>query len=113
MTVENAKVYREVFEVLKLFPNSFIRKVPKEKILYVYEHMDHEMSFSISKEEFDPTCLSEETIAILTMLFRDYWATEEERKALLLAMKKNEEKEKSKQALRNRLCRTIKAESVR
>ena len=101
MTIENAKAYREVFEVLKIFPNSLIRKVPKEKILYVYEHMDQETSFSISPEEFDPNCLSEETIAILTILFRDYWATEEQRKALLLAIKKNEEREKSKLAKRD------------
>lgn len=79
----NACAYKEIYEILKIFPSELVNKVPKDKIDFFYKNMDNSYEYNISKETFDGQTMLEETAAILTILFRDYWASPEQREKLI------------------------------
>ena len=77
------KAFTEVIEILKLIPKEEYDKVPN----YIIDNMENEKDasydFKLGKiENFQNQELLEETIAILAVLFRDYWATEVQRKKI-------------------------------
>ena len=79
----NARAYKEVYEILKIFPQELVSKIPQEKIRFFYNNMDNRYEYNISKETFDGQTMLEETKAILTILFRDYWATSKQKEKIL------------------------------
>lgn len=79
----NACAYKEIYEILKIFPSELVNKVPKDKIDFFYKNMDNSYEYNISKETFDGQTMLEETAAILTILFRDYWASAEQKEKLI------------------------------
>lgn len=94
----NACAYKEIYEILKIFPSELVNKVPKDKIDFFYKNMDNNYEYNISKETFDGQTMLEETAAILTILFRDYWATPMQKEKILAyensARKKLEEEKR-------------------
>lgn len=94
----NSCAYKEIYEILKIFPSELVDKVPKDKIDFFYKNMDNNYEYNISKETFDGKTMLEETAAILTILFRDYWATPIQKEKILayenLARKKLEEEKR-------------------
>ena len=79
----NACAYREIYEILRIFPQELVAKIPQEKIRFFYNNMDNSYEYNISKETFDGQTMLEETKAILTILFRDYWATSMQKEKIL------------------------------
>ena len=79
----NACAYKEIYEILRIFPKELVAKIPQEKIRFFYNNMDNSYEYNISKETFDGQTMLEETKAILTILFRDYWATPTQREKIL------------------------------
>ena len=79
----NACAYKEIYEILKIFPSELVNKVPKDKIDFFYKNMDNNYEYKISKETFDGQTMLEETAAILTILFRDYWSNPEQKEKLI------------------------------
>lgn len=79
----NACAYKEIYEILKIFPSELVNKVPKDKIDFFYKNMDNNYEYNISKETFDGQTMLEETAAILTILFRDYWSNQEQKEKLI------------------------------
>ena len=59
--------YKEIYEILKIFPKELVDRIPKYKL------------DNITKETFDGKTMLDETAAILAILFRDYWATEKQK----------------------------------
>lgn len=86
----NACAYKEIYEILKIFPKELVDKVPKEKIEFFYNNMDKNYNYEITKETFDEITMLEETVAIFTILFRDYWSTDEQKKKILNFQKQAE-----------------------
>ena len=85
------KAYKEVLEILKYVPKEDVDKLPK----YIIENMKKEQDINheyhiVNLLNFDKQPMLEETEVILSVFYRDYWATEEERKQILM----NERKEK-------------------
>lgn len=77
------KAYVEVLEILKYIPKDDYDKVPN----YIIENMQHEMDRSYACElnfvdGFENQKLLEETQAILAVFYRDYWASDEQKKKL-------------------------------
>lgn len=83
MVDRNACAYKEIYEILKIFPQELVAKIPQEKIRFFYNNMDNTYQYNISKETFDGQTMLEETKAILTILFRDYWATPMQKEKIL------------------------------
>lgn len=79
----NACAYKEIYEILRIFPKELVAKIPQEKIRFFYNNMDNSYEYNISKETFDGQTMLEETKAILTILFRDYWATPVQKEKIL------------------------------
>ena len=95
-----AKAYTEVLEILKYFPEEEYKKIPIEKINFYKSNMDKNYKFTIDPEiDLANQNISKEANAIIVTLFRDYYATEEQKtkiKEILDLNQKKEEIEKRK-----------------
>lgn len=113
------KAYREVHEILKHVPEEDLAKIPQDLIKTIEHNMDKDYSYEIEEtSQFEDQNILRETRALLAVLYRDYWADENERKTIIQRQKydiqKAEEKKKktygSKDLFAN--IKQIKEESV-
>ena len=95
-----ARAYTEVLEILKHFPEDEYKKIPVEKINFYKSNMDKNYKFTINPGiDLASQNISKETNAIIVTLFRDYYATEEQKvkiEEILDLNQKKEELEKRK-----------------
>ncbi|MBQ3409549.1 MAG: hypothetical protein IJH12_10155 [Clostridia bacterium] len=78
-----AKAYTEVVEILKYVPSDDVRKIPQDKIDFYKDNMDTSYCYRIDETiNFEEQELSEETKSILANIYRDYWATEYQKKRI-------------------------------
>ena len=95
-----ARAYTEVLEILKHFPEDEYKKIPAEKINFYKSNMDKNYKFTINPEiDLASQNISKEANAIIVTLFRDYYATEEQKvkiKEILDLNQKKEDLEKRK-----------------
>lgn len=89
--------YKEIYEILKIFPKELVDKVPKYKLDYIKQNMDESYEYNITIETFDGRTMLDETAAILAILFRDYWATENQKQKIL--NKQNLDREKMREEM--------------
>lgn len=88
-----AKAYTEVLEVIKYFPEEDYNKIPKKKIEFYKENMDKNYDFTINPEiDLLEQNLSLEANAIIVTLYRDYFATEEQKQKIKEILELNEKK---------------------
>lgn len=88
-----AKAYTEVLEIIKYFPKKDYDKIPKEKIEFYKKNMDINYQFSINPEiDLSEQNVSKETGAIIVKLFRDYFATEQQKEQLKELIRLKEKK---------------------
>ena len=89
-----ARAYTEVLEILSYFSNEEYSKIPEEKIKYFKENMDKDYIYTINPEiDLSVQYISNEANAILVSLFRDYFASENQKIKLINLLNKNQEKE--------------------
>lgn len=83
-TKDNVRcAYKEIYEILKIFPKELVGRIPKYKLDYIKQNMDESYEYNITKETFDGKTMLDETAAILSILFRDYWATEKQKNKII------------------------------
>ena len=83
VTKEQSMAYTEVLEVLKYMPKQEVNKIPKDIMDYYYSNKDREYSYKIDKTKtFKEQELSEKAKVVLAILFRDYWATDEQKEKI-------------------------------
>ena len=83
-TKDNVRcAYKEIYEILKIFPKELVDRIPKYKLDYIKQNMDESYEYNITKESFDGKTMLDETAAILAILFRDYWATEKQKNKII------------------------------
>ena len=88
-----AKAYTEVLEIISFFPKEEYNKIPKEKIDFYKKNMDKDYKFTINPEiDLAEQNVSKEASAIIVTLYRDYFATEEQREKIEDLIKLNEKK---------------------
>ena len=88
-----ARAYTEVLEILSYFSNEEYSKIPEEKIKYFKENMDKDYIYMINPEiDLSVQHISSEANAILISLFRDYFASENQKGMLSKLLNKNQEK---------------------
>lgn len=78
-----ANAYKEIYEILQIFPEELVNKIPKEKVEFYRVNMNQEYEYNVSKANFENIPMLKETEAILANLFRDYWATETQKEKIL------------------------------
>lgn len=79
---KNACAYKEIYEILKMLPKELVNAIPIKLIKFFYDNMDKNHKFNVTKESIEENML-EETKVILAILFRDYWATQEQKEKIL------------------------------
>lgn len=84
ISVEYANAYSEVLEVLKFISKEDYEKIPNSKIEIFEANQNKEYIF-----EYDPNkTLEEQNVskiakAIIGLLFRDYWSTDEQKDKII------------------------------
>ncbi len=87
------RVYKEVIEIISHLPKEEYDRIPKEKIDYYKENMDKDYKFTINPEiDLAEQNISKEASAIIVTIFRDYFATEVQKKKLEELIKLSEKK---------------------
>ena len=87
------KAYTEVLEIIKYLPKEERDKIPAEKIKFYEQNCDKEYEFTFDIEKpIDEQKTLRETNAIIVVLFRDYFATTEQKEKLEKILQQNEEK---------------------
>lgn len=90
------KAYKQVIEILKCAPQEIVDKIPQEMIKTFKANMDDKYDFRIDiNKTFEEQDLLEETKAILANIFRDYWATPEQKERILEKEKNDREIEEN------------------
>ena len=78
------KAYVEVLEILRYIPVEDYNKIPTEIIENMQLNADKEYKYIVTHpDNFQEQEMLKETETILAVLYRDYWATEEQRKRIL------------------------------
>ncbi len=86
-----SKAYTEVLEIMTYLPEEEQRKIPVERIEFYFENRDKEYDFHYDETiPFDEQKILPETQAIIVTLFRDYFATDEQKEKLEEILKHNE-----------------------
>lgn len=78
-------VYKQVYDILNILDDS---RVPEEILLNLQEEMDTEYEFDVQQQEIE-----EEAKNILSAIYTDYLATEEEKEVILKLEKLQRNKE--------------------
>ena len=93
--IQYANAYTEVLDILKYISKEDYEKIPKSKIKVFEENSNKNYSFTYDENKtLDEQNVSEIAKAIIAILFRDYWATKEQR---YIIIKKQQEIRDQKQ----------------
>lgn len=78
--IEYRKAFKEVYEILKYVSNEDLKKIPSEILIIIKENMQLDYNYKINDIcDFQNQEISETAKAILSIIYRDYWATKEEK----------------------------------
>lgn len=82
--IQYANAYTEVLDILKYISKEDYEKIPKSKIKVFEENSNKNYNFTYDENKtLDEQNVSEITKAIIAILFRDYWATKEQRYVII------------------------------
>ena len=80
---QKSKPYRELYEILKYLPDVYKKKIPLKFLVEIEEQMDTLYEYSIEHfEDFENQKMLDETKVLLAIVYRDYLASEEEKKEI-------------------------------
>ena len=92
MTNTYEKAYTEVLEILKYLPKYEYDKIPKEKIKFYENNKDNNYIYVFdTTKPINKQKISKEANAIIITLFRDFFATENQKERLQKILLQNEE----------------------
>ena len=88
-----AKAYTEVLEIISYLSPEEYAKIPSEKIKYYEENKDKEYIFKIDPDiDLEEQNISRQANAIIVSLYRDYFATEEQKEKIEQILRENQNK---------------------
>ncbi len=84
------KAFKELSEIIKFFPKNEYRKIPKSFIDFIEENMDNSYEYMVEHiDDFQNQEMLDETKILLSIVYRDFIASKEEKKQII-KMEKNE-----------------------
>lgn len=82
--IEYKNAYTEVLEILKYVSKEELNKIPKEMIKNFVENANSDYYFSYNPERtLDEQAVSKTAKYIIAILFRNYWATQNQKEKIL------------------------------
>ena len=103
----SSKAYTETFYIINLMSEEMKNKIPKKILNNIKSRMDNEYEFFIDEDGIESAELLEDTEKILSVLYTDYLATEEEREIIL-----NKEKIISNSKISNQINNDIEIKEI-
>lgn len=86
-----AKAYVEVLEIISHFSEKNLNKIPRERIEFYEKNKDSKYKFKINpKIELNKQHISKEASAIIVNIYKDYFATEEQKEKINEVLKINQ-----------------------
>lgn len=75
---------KEVYDILENTDEELVNKIPKNFMEFIHENMNTKYQSHINPNiDIDKQTLLYETSAILSLIYHNYWATEDEKKYLI------------------------------
>lgn len=91
--IENARELKEIYEILKFFPQNELSKISKKFLNFIEKNKDNAYNFIWDEnKEFNENTVLPGTITLMQMIFLDYFASEEEKKEINRILDENEQK---------------------
>ncbi len=82
--IEYANAYVEILEILKYIPTRDYNKIPQSKIKLFATNANSNYKFNYDLDKtLDEQNVSKIAKGIIAILFRDYWATDEQRQKII------------------------------
>ena len=100
--IQYANAYTEVLDILKYISKEDYEKIPKSKIKVFEENSNKNYHFTYDENKtLDEQNVSEIAKMIIAILYRDYWATKEQR--YIIIKKQREAREEQERQIRERI----------
>lgn len=97
MVETNEKACNEVLVLLKMLPETELKKIPEVEIKFLEEHRDVNYNFSVNPEvPINEVNISRKAKAILVVLWKKYFATDIQKQKLDKILQENSMKEEQK-----------------
>lgn len=97
--LKDKRAYSEVIEILNHIPKEDYAKIPTEYIKFFEKEKDKNYYFIYNASQtLEAQSVSKEAKTIIAILFRDYWATDEQREKII--RKQNYDRQKSEEEKR-------------
>lgn len=78
------KAFKEFREIVKFFPKNEYKKIPKSFINFIEENMDDNYEYTVEHvDDFQNQEMLEETRVLLSIVYRDFLASDEEKKQII------------------------------
>lgn len=78
------KAFKEFREIIKFFPKNEYKKIPKHFIDFIEENMDNNYEYKVEHiDDFQNQEMLEETRTLLSIVYRDFLASDEEKKQII------------------------------
>ena len=72
--------FKEVYEILENTENELLAKIPTKFMNFIKENMNENYKTNMQQDvDIDKQPLLKETEAVLSLIYRSYWATDEEK----------------------------------
>lgn len=95
--------FKEIYEILENTENELLAKIPTKFMNFIKENMNENYKTNIQQDvDIDKQLLLKETEAVLSLIYRSYWATDEEKQEFAIKdqqefIKKDEKKKEQYQ----------------
>lgn len=84
MTLEYKQSLTEINTILDFMGTEYTKKLPKQLIKFIKENMDTSYQSNISKNQpINEQPIKKDTKILLSLIYRNYWCTQEEKKILM------------------------------
>lgn len=96
----DTKAYTQVYNILEMLSESEKRKIPEKILIGIKNKMDKSYDFEVDEENIEEIPLLEDTEKILSVIYTDYLATDEEKEVIknkerICLMEKEKRKQKN------------------
>lgn len=84
ISIEYANAYTEVLGILSKMSKNDYNKIPREmiQVFEIYSNKEYAFEYNL-KKDFDQQGISKRAKLILAILFRDYWANDNQREKII------------------------------
>lgn len=113
LDLEYGNAYKEVLEILKHISQEDYDKIPEEKVAFFERNSNKNYAFKYDiNKTLDEQNVSKKAKIIIAILFRDYWATDEQREKIKVKEQHDRQIKEQEIQNKNNLDNNLKNENI-